>query len=149
MTSKPAATAIDVARLRHATPKKSTGFCEGLDASQCSGVVVAGISGANVEVKFSALQEKFSELQGDVTVKKMTVSEMSSVKCSQAEFGRLVGLTRSRINQFVKDGLIVGDGEGVDVITSLKRFYLFKAFKNFYPDMQPTDELFQRYLSRV
>ena len=82
-------------------------------------------------------------------MKKMTVSEMSSVKCSQAEFGRLVGLTRSRINQFVKDGLIVGDGEGVDVITSLKRFYLFKAFKNFYPDMQPTDELFQRYLSRV
>ena len=79
-------------------------------------------------------------------MKKMTVIEMLSVKCSQAEFGRLVGLTRSRVNQLIHDGLIVGDGEGVDVITSLKRFYLFKAFKNFYPDMRPTDEKFQRAL---
>lgn len=60
------AMAIDVARLRQLQPFESSGFCEGLDASQCSGVVVAGISGANVELKFSALQEKFSELQGDV-----------------------------------------------------------------------------------
>ena len=79
-------------------------------------------------------------------MKKMTVSEMSSVKCSQAEFGRLVGLTRSRVNQLIRDGLIVGDGEGVDVTTSLKNFYVFRTLKRFYPDMQPTDELFQRAL---
>ena len=81
-------------------------------------------------------------------MKKMTVIEMLSVKCSQAEFGRLVGLTRSRVNQLIRDGLIVGDGEGVDVITSLKNFYVFRAFKRFYPDMQPTDELFQRVLMK-
>lgn len=81
-----------------------------------------------------------------LTVKKMTVTEMLSVKCSQAEFGRLVGLTRSRVNQLIRDGLIVGDGEGVDVIKSLKNFYVFRAFKRFYPDMQPTDTKFQRAL---
>lgn len=79
-------------------------------------------------------------------MEKMTVTEMESVKCSQVEFGRLVGLTRSRVNQLIRDGLIIGDGEGVDVITSLKNFYVFRTLKRFYPDMQPTDELFQRAL---
>lgn len=84
-----------------------------------------------------------------LTVTKTTETELSRARCSQAEFGRLFNLSRSRINQFVKDGLIVVDGDGVLVTESITRFVAFRVLKRFYGGMQPTDELFKRYLSRV
>ena len=79
-------------------------------------------------------------------MEKMTVTEMESARCSQSAFAKLVGLTRSRVNQLIRAGLIVGDGDGVDVITSLKNFYVFRTLKRFYPDMQPADTQFRRVL---
>ena len=80
---------------------------------------------------------------------KATETELSRARCSQAEFGRLFNLSRSRINQFVKDGLIVVDGDGVLVTESITRFVAFRVLKRFYGGMQPTDEIFAHYLSRV
>lgn len=80
---------------------------------------------------------------------KSTEAELRCARCSQAEFGRLFKLSRSRINQFVKDGLIVVDDEGVVVAESITRFVAYRVLKRFYGGMKPTDELFLRYLSRV
>ncbi len=45
---------------------------------------------------------------------------------SQAEFGRLVGVTAMRINQLVRDGLIVVDEQGVRLIESLRRYFEYQ-----------------------
>ena len=71
---------------------------------------------------------------------------MKSLRVTQAEFGRLVGMTRARINQLVKSGLLVDDGGGLPLVESLKRFYSFRAMKH-YVGTQPTSDYFQRILT--
>ena len=80
---------------------------------------------------------------------KSTETELRCARCSQAEFGRLFKLSRSRINQLARDGLIVVDDEGVVVAESITRFVAYRVLKRFYGGMKPTDELFLRFLSRV
>lgn len=49
---------------------------------------------------------------------------------SQAEFGRLVGVSSMRISQLVRDGLIVvDDGRGVRLIESLRRYFGYQTYK--------------------
>lgn len=81
-------------------------------------------------------------------MKKSTETELVRARCSLAEFGRLVGLTRSRIWQLKNSGLILVDEGGVLVTESLKRFYLYRGVKHFV-DVQPQSENFQYFLSRV
>jgi len=79
----------------------------------------------------------FGECQGG--------NEMKTLRVTQAEFGRLVGMTRARINQLVKSGLLIDDGDGLKLVDSLKRYYSFRAMKH-YVDTQPTSDYFQRVL---
>lgn len=71
---------------------------------------------------------------------------MKTLRVTQAEFGRLVGMTRARINQLVKAGLLDDDGHGLPLVESLKRYYSFRAVKH-YVDTQTTSEYFQRVLN--
>lgn len=48
---------------------------------------------------------------------------------SQAEFGRLVGVSSMRISQLVRDGLIVVEVQGVRLIESLRRYFGYQTYK--------------------
>ena len=78
---------------------------------------------------------------------KVSANDLCGVKVSQSEFGKLVGVTRARINQLIRAGLIVGDSDGVALMPSLERFYVYRVVKHFC-DVQPTDEYFLRFLSK-
>lgn len=43
-------------------------------------------------------------------------------RVSQAEFGRLVGLSRQRVNQLVQCGLLEADSGGVKLFRALESF---------------------------
>ena len=47
-------------------------------------------------------------------------------KISGAEFGRLIGRSRQRVNQLKKAGLLIADKEGVLLIESLRRFGFYE-----------------------
>lgn len=77
---------------------------------------------------------------------KTTKTELSTARCSMSEFGRIVGLSRGRIWQLKRDGLILTDESGgVLVAESLKRFWLYRAVRR-YVETQPQSEYFQRVL---
>lgn len=76
---------------------------------------------------------------------KTTKTELSTARCSMSEFGRIVGLSRGRIWQLKRAGLILTDESGVLVAETLKRFWLYRAVRR-YVETQPTDEYFQRVL---
>lgn len=78
-------------------------------------------------------------------MKKVTETELSTARCSMSEFGRIVGLSRGRIWQLKRAGLILTDESGVLIAESLKRFWLYRAVRR-YVETQPTDEYFQRVL---
>lgn len=80
--------------------------------------------------------------------KKFSVSELKAARCSQSDFARLVGLTRGRIWQLIRDGLIIADSDGVLVAESMKRFYAYYMMKN-YVDCSPTAEYFQKHVARL
>lgn len=76
-----------------------------------------------------------------------TSEELSAAKCSQATFARLVGVSRARINQYVREGLIsVGEDGGVDVVQTLKDFWLYRATRHYY-DISPA-EYFQDFTDK-
>lgn len=81
-------------------------------------------------------------------VKKISASDLKSARCSQADFARIVGLTRGRIWQLIRDGLIITDTSGVLVAESLKRFYAYYMMRN-YVDCSPTAEYFQKHVARL
>lgn len=69
--------------------------------------------------------------------------ELKTARVTQSEFGRLVGVTRSRVNQLVKSGLLVDDGHGLKLVESLKDYYLYRAVRRHY-GATPA-EYFQRF----
>lgn len=76
-----------------------------------------------------------------------TSDELSAAKCSQATFARLVGVSRARISQLVREGLfVVGEDGGVDVLKSLKDFWLFRVAHRHY-GVTP-DEYFQDFADK-
>lgn len=77
----------------------------------------------------------------------LTSEELLAAKCSQATFGRLVGVSRARINQYVREGLIAVDEDGgVDVVRTLKDFWLYRATRRHY-EITP-DEYFQDFADK-
>ena len=80
--------------------------------------------------------------------KKISISDLKAARCSQADFARIVGVTRARIWQLLRDGLIVADNDGVDVLASLKNFYAYRMMK-FYVDTEPTSEYFQKHVALI
>lgn len=76
-----------------------------------------------------------------------TSGELLSAKCSQATLARIVGVSRARINQYVREGLIrVDDTGGVDVLKSLKDFWLYRVAHRHY-GITP-DEYFQDFADK-
>lgn len=73
---------------------------------------------------------------------------MKTKRVTQAEFGRLVGISRSRINQLVKMGLLFDDGNGLPLVESLKRYYVYRTIRR-NRDIQPSDDYFLKFLLRV
>lgn len=54
----------------------------------------------------------------------MSVDNLKDLRISQAEFGRLVGLSRQRVNQLAKLGVVeVDDGGGVKLFRSLENYF--------------------------
>lgn len=118
------------ARRRQMTNFGSTGHCEWLYSEHNQKLSRKDKNGGSVKCEFGLCQGG---------------TEMKTLRVTQAEFGRLVGMTRARINQLVKSGLLVDDGQGLPLVESLKRFYSFRAVKH-YVDTQPTSDYFQRVL---
>lgn len=71
-----------------------------------------------------------------------------AARCSQADFGRLVGLSRGRINQLVRAGLIPVDSDGVKVrvVDALRTFTAWRVAKINY-DLS-VEEFFERFDGR-
>lgn len=57
----------------------------------------------------------------------MTSDELLSATCSQAYFGRLIGISKMRVNQLLKEGLLLADDSGgVKIFPSLTRWLRYK-----------------------
>lgn len=52
-------------------------------------------------------------------------SKLRDKRISQAEFGRLVGLSRQRINRLVKCGMLEADEGGVKLFRSLENYFRY------------------------
>ncbi len=63
----------------------------------------------------------------------MTSEELLSATCSQAYFGRLVGISKMRVNQLLKEGLLLADESGVKIFPSLERWLRYKHQKGYEP----------------
>ena len=59
----------------------------------------------------------------------ITSEELKSARVSQAYFGRLVGITKMRVSQLVKAGLLTADAEGILLLDSLKNFFMYQSQK--------------------
>lgn len=58
---------------------------------------------------------------------------LTSAKVTQADFARILGLTKTRINQLVRDGLLtVDDDGGLPVVANLKYFWTFRVERRHY-----------------
>lgn len=51
--------------------------------------------------------------------------QLRDKRISQAEFGRLVGLSRQRINRLVKCGMVEADEGGVKLFRSLENYFRY------------------------
>lgn len=51
--------------------------------------------------------------------------QLRDKRISQAEFGRLVGLSRQRINRLVKCGMVETDEGGVKLFRSLENYFRY------------------------
>lgn len=58
--------------------------------------------------------------------------ELLKVKVAQAYFGRVCGISKMRVSQLLKAGLLIGDGEGILLIESLRRFFSYRLLKDRY-----------------
>lgn len=79
-----------------------------------------------------------------MTEKILSLSDMMSARCSQADFARLFGLTRGRIHQLVKAGLIpCDDNGGVKLVDGVKIFATWRQVRRHY-DLT-VEEFFARF----
>lgn len=79
-------------------------------------------------------------------MKKFSAGDMMAARISQADFGRLVGLSRGRINQLCKAGLIPVDSDGVKVVDALRIFTAWRMARIHY-DLD-VGEFFERFNGR-
>ena len=79
-------------------------------------------------------------------MKKFSAGELMAARCSQADFGRLVGLSRGRINQLVRAGLIPVDSDGVKIVDALRIFTAWRLARRHY-DLS-VGEFFERFDGR-
>ncbi|MBR4904134.1 MAG: hypothetical protein IKZ53_05645 [Selenomonadaceae bacterium] len=59
----------------------------------------------------------------------ISTERLVEARCSQAYFGRLVGLSRQRINQLLKLGIIEADEAGVKLFRSLENYFVYTKDK--------------------
>lgn len=59
----------------------------------------------------------------------MTSEELQEARVPQAYFARLVGISRMRVSQLIKAGLLKADGPGVLLIKSLERYWYYQQHK--------------------
>ena len=62
----------------------------------------------------------------------LTSEELLKAKIPQAYFGRVVGISKMRVSQLLKAGLLVGDSEGVLLVESLRRWFNYRLLKGNY-----------------
>ena len=55
----------------------------------------------------------------------MDCDNLKDLRVNQAEFGRLVGLSRQRINRLVKCGMLEADEGGVKLFRSLENYFRY------------------------
>lgn len=63
-----------------------------------------------------------------------TAENLTAATCSQVDFGKIVGLTKSRVNQLIRSGLLTtaDNGRSVLVLESLRNFYRFREISKHY-----------------
>lgn len=77
----------------------------------------------------------------------LTADTLTAAKVTQADFARLVGLSKMRISQFVRDGLLTLDDDGgLPVVKSLKDFWTYRVESRHY-EITPT-EFHEKFASR-
>ena len=59
----------------------------------------------------------------------VTSEELKSARVSQAYFGRVAGISRMRVSQLAKAGLILVDDAGVLLMASLERLIAYREQK--------------------
>ena len=59
----------------------------------------------------------------------ITSEELKTARVTQAYFGRVAGISRMRVSQLAKAGLLSADGDGVLLLESLKNFFLYQSQK--------------------
>lgn len=59
----------------------------------------------------------------------MTSEEMKEARVPQAFFGRIIGVSKMRVTQLIKAGLVVANADGVKLIASLKNWYWYQGQK--------------------
>lgn len=79
-------------------------------------------------------------------MKNFSAGDMMAARCSQADFGRLVGVSRSRIWQLVRAGLIPVDSDGVKVVDAIRIFTAWRMARRHY-DLS-VGEFFERFDGR-
>ena len=63
----------------------------------------------------------------------MTSEELKTAQVSQSYFSRVAGISRMRVSQLIKAGLLVVDAEGILLLQSLQRFWDYQQNKDCYP----------------
>lgn len=77
----------------------------------------------------------------------LTADVLTSAKVTQADFARILGVTKTRINQLVRDGLLTLDDDGgLPVVKSLKDFWTYRVERRHY-EITPT-EFHERFATK-
>lgn len=62
----------------------------------------------------------------------ITSEEILKASVPQAYFGRVVGISKMRVSQLLKAGLLIGSGSGVLLVESLRRWFSYQELKSHY-----------------
>lgn len=62
----------------------------------------------------------------------ITSEEILQASVPQAYFGRIVGISKMRVSQLLKAGLLIGSGTGVLLVESLRRWFSYQERKGNY-----------------
>ena len=63
----------------------------------------------------------------------MTSEEIRQASVPQAYFGRVIGISKMRVSQLLKAGLLIGSDEGgIVLVESLRRFFSYQLMKGCY-----------------
>ena len=71
----------------------------------------------------------------------MTSEELTAAQVSQSYFSRVAGISRMRVSQLIKAGLLVVGAEGILLLQSLQRFWDYQSNK----DCEPLWRYVERY----